>query len=215
VKLQVVVTGGGGALGQALVRAIAQKQTLVGPGGAGVPVDRILAVDRIQPPGLFLDARLEYVRAEYEQPRFLARMMGINTASFFHLAPVDEGGESDEPAPADRSAALDALEHALAVSIDATRALLDACRHQAVLPRLVHAGYAPAPDGALPQTTRATCAAISELLAWEAARQGLVDVRCVRLPLSPIDAQRAAQALIDAHELAVDAQRVARIVDAG
>ncbi len=212
--LQIVVTGGCGALGQALVRAIAQRATLSGPAGTGVPVDRILAVDRIQPAGLFLDARLEYVRAEYEQPRFLARMMGINTASVFHLAPADEGGEPDAPAPADRSAALDALEHALVVGIDATRALLDACRHQAVLPRLVHAGFAPPPDGALPQTTRAACAAISELLAWEAARRGLLDLRCVRLPPAPIDAQGAAQALIDAHELAVDAHRLARIVDA-
>ncbi|HXW65003.1 MAG TPA: hypothetical protein VEK74_07975, partial [Burkholderiaceae bacterium] len=77
--MQVVVTGASSPLGQATLQAIAARGVLARDAGHPIPVRRIIAVDRTQPAALFLDSRIEYVRGDYEQPRFLARMMGTAT----------------------------------------------------------------------------------------------------------------------------------------
>lgn len=98
--MQVVVTGAGTALGQALLQAIAVRGALRRGDGDPVPVRRIIAVDRTQPAALYVDARIEYVRGDYEQPRFLARMMGASTDSVFHLSALGAGAVPG-PRPAD------------------------------------------------------------------------------------------------------------------
>jgi len=66
--VQLLVTGASTPLGQGLLRALAARGALTRD-GAAAPIARILGVDREQPPGLFVDERVEYVCGEYEQPR--------------------------------------------------------------------------------------------------------------------------------------------------
>lgn len=198
--MQVVVTGASSPLGQALLHAIAQRGTLLRADGQAVPVRRILAVDRTQSPGgLFIDPRIEYVRGDYEMPRFLARMMGTGTDSIFHLSVLDV--DDSEPV------GLLSLETALERTVDTTRMLLDACQYQTAPVKLVLAGTQggwPA-GGALPPGTRDTCAAMCELLLNDSARRRLVDARSVRLPVwgagAVVDPADAAQRLLRAHEV--------------
>jgi len=240
--VQLVVTGACSALGQALLRTLAARGTLSRADGEPVAITRVIAVDRVQPAALFLDPRIEYVRGDYELPRFLARMMGTITDSVFHLsalgAGLDEAGR-----PAD-------LEAALLGSVDTTRALLDACGFQSAPPKLVFASAMQArmDGGRLPAGTDGVCAALCELLLIECHRRAIIDLRCVRLPclvgdrstaqailleklLAPyamhapqadasartpfpvLHLSRAASALVQAHELAYSATEAERVMD--
>ena len=174
--MQVVVTGASSALGQAVLRAIVAQGALTLGEGSLTPVRRIIAVDRTQPAALFLDSRVEYVRGDYEQSRFLARMMGTATDSVFHLSPLGAGTVAG-PELVDLSAAL-------LRSFDTTRVLLEACRFQKAPPKLILASTVEArPEtGPWPQGSQGVFLALCELLVVEGARHRLVDARCVRLP---------------------------------
>jgi nucleoside-diphosphate-sugar epimerase len=204
--MQIVVTGGGSPLGQALLHAILARALLRRVDGEAVPVRRIIAVDRTQPANLLVDDRIEYVRGDYELPRFLPRMMGAATDSVFHLAPL---GAADGVAP--DAGGLEAL---LSRSLDTTRALVEACRFQTAIPTLVYAGLdpiRPPADRATclpPESATGICVAMCELLLVESARRGIVDLRSLRLPgafgdgaEASVPPQAAAAALVDAHEL--------------
>ena len=174
--MQIVVTGASSPLGQALLRGLAAKGSLLEVDGP-VPIRRILAVDRAQGPALFVDDRIEYVCGAFEQPRFLARMMGTATDGIFHLAALDPGPEEGGDPAGD-------LESDLTRTWDGTRALLDACRFQAALPKVVIASTTEAAgEGGCdaPRSRAGTLAAMCELLIAEGARRRIVQSRCVRL----------------------------------
>lgn len=198
--MQIVVTGAGTELGQELLRAIVARGQLQRAEGGPVPVRRILGVDRVQPATLFVDDRIEYVRGDYEQPRFLARVMGAATDSVFHL--------SARGAACGVAADGGGLEMAFMRSVDTTRALLDVCRFHAHPLRVVFAGTRDLRShaDAVPQSTDAICVDICESLLLESARHSLLDLRSVRLPAGGAEQlptpmlARAAAALLDAHE---------------
>jgi nucleoside-diphosphate-sugar epimerase len=213
--MQVVVTGACTPLGQALLRALVARSALAaGASGAAVPVRRIIAVDRAQSGALFVDERIEYVRGDYELPRFLARMMGVATGSVFHLSALAAtAGLGAAPGEGTADDAGRMLDTALAHSVDTTRALIDACRLQTLVPRLVMASALPparSGDG-VPASTDDACTAICELLVIEYARRGLIDARCVRMPPASGSAAEV-QALIDAHERPRAAAPAAQII---
>lgn len=174
--MQIVVTAGATPFGQALLRALVAHAGFPGPDGARRPVAHILSVDHVQPGRLFVDERIDYVRGEYEQPRFLARVMGACTDGVFHLAGL---GAATGP----RGDGV-GLEVAFLHSVDLTRALLDACSYQPAPPVVVSvaSGFARAGAGGLPEESDDACAALCELILLEGARRKVVDLRCVRLP---------------------------------
>ena len=174
--MQLVVTGACSVLGQALLRAIVARGSLSTSVGGPVPVQRIIAVDRTQPARLYVEPRVEYVCGNFEQSRFLARVMGTATDSIFHLAPLG--------AAAGIGGNLEDLDLALMRSLDTTRSLVDACQFQSAQPRLVLASAAAArhDPGAPPATVEGVCSALCELFLLECARRGYVDLRGVRLP---------------------------------
>ncbi len=189
--MQIVVTGASSPLGQSLLRGLAAKGSLSEADGP-VPIRRILAVDRAQGPALFLDDRIEYVRGAFEQPRFLARMMGTATDAIFHLAALDPGPEEGEDPAVD-------LESDLTRTWDGTRALLDACRFQTVQPKVVIASTVEAAGQGGCEAARSRAgalAAMCELLIAEGARRRIVQSRCVRLA-TLADESALAQAVAD------------------
>ncbi len=170
--MTVLVTGAAGFLGSRLVRALLDTP-------AGWPrVDRIVAVDR--EPGVVDDPRVETRVGALDDPAFVAGLVGDDVRVVYHLAAVLSGG-----AEAD-------FDHGLRVNVDATRALLEACRGQGRRPRFVLAstiavfgGPLPAvvhDDQALrPQSSYGTSKAIAELLVVEYGRKGFVDGLACRL----------------------------------
>jgi nucleoside-diphosphate-sugar epimerase len=169
--MQVMVVGGAGVLGQALVRAIVTRGVLTRSDGSPAPVRRVIAVDRTQLPRLFVHPCVEYVRADLSTPRLLATVMGTVTDSVFHAW---DGG--------DLAGAGQTRAFAL---IDSMRDLFAACARHAGRTKVVLASsYAADPAaGALPASQDGLTALIGELLLTEAGRRGEVDGRALRLAL--------------------------------
>ena len=195
--MQVVVTGASTDLGQELLRAIVERGALRRSDGSAAPVRRLLAVDRVQSVAMYVHDQIEYVRGDYEQPRFLARMMGAARDCVFHLSALGAGAGIDGGA--------EGIDLALLRSVDTTRALLDACRFQMHPPRLVFAGMSGlrSKANAVPESTDAICVDICESLLVECARRGIVDLRSVRLPgagATTLDLAQSAAALLEAHD---------------
>ena len=178
--MQVVVIGGAGVLGQALLRAIVARGVLTRADGVPAPVRRVISVDRSQPPRLFVESHVEYVRAEPGSPHLLQHVMGTVTDSVFHAWDSGTGGGRATPS------------FALA---DSLRELLEACALQSSRPKVVLASSFAA-DGAvdatgtvadapraLPASEDGLTALVGELLLTEAARAGRIDGRALRLPM--------------------------------
>ncbi len=175
--MQIVVIGGAGVLGQALLRAIVARGALTRADGVPAPVRRVIAIDRAQPAKLFVESRVEYVRADVGGARLMQAVMGTLTDSVFHV--WDGGAGGGQPTPS----------FALA---DSLRDLFAACQLQSARPKVVLAGsFAAEGDGGIsneapsapPQSREGLTALIGELLLEEAARRGKVDGRTLRLAL--------------------------------
>jgi nucleoside-diphosphate-sugar epimerase len=175
--MQIVVIGGAGVLGQALLKAIVARGVLTRGDAVPAPVRRVIAVDPTQPPRLFVEPRVEYVRADLGSARLLPAVMGTLTDSVFHV--WDGGAGAGQATPA----------FALA---DSLRDLFAACRLQSSRPKVVLASSFAA-EGAgepatgvhatLPPSREGLTALVGELLLEEAARRGQVDGRALRLPM--------------------------------
>jgi len=174
--MQIVVIGGAGVLGQALLRAIVARGVLTRSDSVPAPVHRLIAVDRMQPPRLFVEPRVEYVRADPAVPRLLQAVMGTATNSIFHA--WDSGAGAGHSTPS----------FALA---DSLRDLFEACHRQSSRPKVVLASSFAADFGsnqadaarALPASQDGLTALVGELLLEEATRRGQVDGRVLRLPM--------------------------------
>ena len=177
--MQIVVIGGCGVLGQALLKAIVERGVLTRADGVPVPVRRVIAVDRSQPARLFVEARVEYVRAEPGVPRVLQAVMGVATDAVFHAW--------DAGAGAGRWTSSFALA-------DSLRDLLAVCAQQSSRPKVVLASsfaavcraetLAAEPQArALPASQNGMTALVGELLLEEARRNGGIDGRALRLPM--------------------------------
>jgi nucleoside-diphosphate-sugar epimerase len=179
--MKVVVTGGAGFLGQLLIRTLCERGKLTRSDGTETRITRILSIDQTQTGKLFVDDRVEYAAGDISSSGFLARSLSRDTDSVFHLAAVVSGG-----AEAD-------FDLGMRVNIDATRALLDACREQHGRPRLVFTSSVaafgvPLPDVVTDATTPTPRSSygvqklIGELLVGDYSRKGYIDGRSVRLP---------------------------------
>jgi len=176
--MQVVVIGGAGVLGQALLKAIVARGVLTRSDGVPAPVRRVIAVDRRQSARLFVEPRVEYVRADLDSPRLLQAVMGIATDSVFHAWDSGAGGGRSTPS----FALADSLRDLFAVSE------LQSSRPKVVLASsfAANSGTAaaqPDPARALPASEDGLTALVGELLVEEATRRGRVEGRALRLPM--------------------------------
>jgi nucleoside-diphosphate-sugar epimerase len=179
--MKIVITGGAGFLGQQLIRALLARGMLARPDGAQLPIERIIAVDPVTAGPLVVDDRVEYVAGDIGNGSLLSHVLAADTDSVFHLAAVVSGA-----AEAD-------FDLGMRVNLDATRALLEACRHQRAVPKVVFASSVavfgtPLPDVVTDDTTPTPRSSygvqklISELLVGDYTRKGFIDGRSVRLP---------------------------------
>ena len=178
--MQVVVTGGAGFIGRRLVRQLLQQGTLLGLDGRPRTIERITIVDAVAADDLS-DPRLDHVVGDISDPATVKGTITADTSSIFHLAAVVSGmAEAD-------------FGLGLKINVDASRLILEACRHAGHRPRLVFASsvavYGGAPSDTMhdttaptPRTSYGTQKAMVELLINDYSRRGFVDGRVLRLP---------------------------------
>jgi nucleoside-diphosphate-sugar epimerase len=178
--MNIVITGGSGFLGRRLAETLLERGRLRGPDGLDTIIDRITLVDVAVAPG-FADDRIRQITGDVADRQLLERAIDHETTSVFHLAAVVSGqAEAD-------------FDLGMRVNLDASRHLLEVCRHHGHRPRLVftssvavYGGELPAsvPDSlaVTPQTSYGTQKAMAELLINDYTRRGFVDGRSLRLP---------------------------------
>jgi len=173
--MRIIVTGGGGFLGQRLIHRLLRD------GVGGQPVTTVVALDIVAAAPV-PDRRVRSVAGDLCDPATLAAAVegGVDVA--FHLAAVVSGqAEAD-------------LALGLRVNVDGTRALLDALAATGDRPRLVFASSVAAfgrvgADGFVDDATTPKPASsygaekvIGEYLVADRTRRGDLDGRSLRLP---------------------------------
>jgi len=167
--MKALITGGGGFLGSRLAQALKAKH----------PDARITLLDVAFPPGA--DEQFTCITGDVSSPEVLAKALGTDTDSVFHLAAVVSGG-----AEAD-------FDLGYRVNLDGTRNLLEACRKLSKPAKMVYASSVAAFGGTLPdvlddsttptpQTSYGTQKVIGEYFVADWTRKGLLDGRSLRLP---------------------------------
>lgn len=181
--MKVVITGGGGFLGNQLARALTKRGTLTGPSGQQEPIDHLTLFDKFIPndrlEGL---ENAEAVSGDIADRDTVFSLIDRDDIAIFHLASMVSGECEVE------------FDDALAVNLDGGRHLLEAARALDSTPRLVFASSIAAYGGAVmpaavgdstkrsPQTTYGVTKVICELLINDYSRKGFLDGRGARLP---------------------------------
>ena len=178
---RIVITGGGGFLGQRLARELLSHPDRIDL-TAGDNFDReIVLVDIAPPQKGIVDSRVRFLAGDITHPQFIKEILGSDPDAIFHLAAVVSGA-----AEAD-------FDLGMRVNLDGTRALLEACRGLGRPPRVVFASSLavfgpPLPEVVtdsttpIPQSSYGTQKLIGEFLVAEFTRKGFIDGRVVRLP---------------------------------
>ncbi len=171
--MKILVTGAAGFLGSRLAKALLA-------GAQGLPkVSQLVAVDTAACP--IDDPRVDCRTGTITDDRFTRSIVETDVDAVYHLAAVVSGQAEAE------------FDLGMRVNIDATRALLEACRCLRKPPRFiftstlaVFGGSLPAivPDdiAVAPQSSYGSAKAIVELLVHEYSRKGFVDGIVCRLP---------------------------------
>lgn len=175
--MQIVVTGGAGFLGARLIRALLAAQDTGRPGLP--PFDTVLSLDL--GPCTVQDPRVISRVGNITDPDLAAAVIGPETSALFHLAAVVSGQAEAE------------FDIGMAVNLDGTRTLLDACRNRADRPFVffssslaVFGANCPPVVGddqvLRPRSSYGTQKAIGELLVADYSRKGFIRGIVGRLP---------------------------------
>ena len=168
--MKVLISGGGGFLGQGVARALAAR-------GAA---DEIVLFDRAFGPQSLEHPRVERVTGDVLDRDLVAQACDGADAVFHLASVVSAGAEAD-------------FDLGMRVNVDGMRNVLEACRSLRSPPKLVFTSSVAAFGGELPpvvldstaatpRSSYGTQKAIGELLVNDYTRKGYIDGRTVRLP---------------------------------
>src|SRR5207248_1145535 len=177
--MKILVTGAAGFLGSRLAKALLA-------GAPGLPaVSKLVAVDTLARP--IEDPRVAWRVGTIADDQFTRLIVESDVDAVYHLAAVVSGQAETE------------FDLGMRVNVDATRALLEACRRLKKPPRFiftstlaVFGGALPAmvPDdiAVMPQSSYGAEKAIAEVLVNEYSRRRFIDGVVCRLPTVAIRA---------------------------
>lgn len=182
--MKVVITGGGGFLGNQLGRAVLNRGRLTGVSGGEEEVDRLVLFDVgfSEAAKSGLDERAAFVAGDIANRGEVFSLVDRDDISVFHLASM-VSGECEQR-----------FDDAMRVNLDGGRNVFEACRARASTPRVVFASSIAAFGGsampmvvgdetkATPQTTYGMTKVIGELMINDYTRKGFIDGRAARLP---------------------------------
>ncbi|MGL6565036.1 D-erythronate dehydrogenase [Aeromonas dhakensis] len=186
--MQIIITGGGGFLGQKLARALLHSS---------LPFSELLLVDIQEPPAL-ADPRVRCLQADLTAPGVAESLISERTAVVYHLAAiVSSHAEQD-------------FDLGWQVNLDTTHSLLEACRHTRPGIRFIFTSSLAVYGGPLPELVNDGTAltptssygaqkAMGELLVNDYSRKGYVDGLALRLPticVRPGKPNRAASSFV-------------------
>jgi nucleoside-diphosphate-sugar epimerase len=183
--VNILITGGSGFLGARVARALLAQGRLALRGAAPQAIERITLADRAAPPAdLEADPRVTFIGGDLLELASARDLPPRGTQLVFHLAAaVSAECERD-------------FDLGMRSNLDATRALLEACRAQGTAPVFVFASSlavfgkqpgrelpVPVEDDSLPtpQSSYGIQKFICEQLVADYARKGFVAGRSVRL----------------------------------
>jgi D-erythronate 2-dehydrogenase len=170
--MQIIITGGGGFLGQRLAKALLNST---------IPFDELLLVDIVLPANPDQDARVHCRQTDLSEPGAAAALITSETSIIFHLAAiVSSQAEND-------------FDLGWRVNLEVTRQLLEACRRTKTGIRFVFSSSLAVFGGPLPaivndttsvtpRSSYGTQKAMGELLLNDYSRKGFVDGLALRLP---------------------------------
>ena len=167
--MNVLITGAAGFLGRRLAGALLEAN-----------VGQLLLLDREKPAG-FDDARVVALAGDIANAGDVAAALSREIDTVFHLAAVVSG-----------EAEVD-FDLGMRVNIEGSRVLLEACRHQGKVPRVVFtssvAVFGPSANVQIddstavdPRSSYGMEKAVAEFLLKDYTRRGLVDGVALRLP---------------------------------
>jgi D-erythronate 2-dehydrogenase len=179
--VRILITGGGGFIGQKVARALVGRGGLAREPQAATELSELVLFDQAFPPNRLEDARVQYVAGDMLDHDLLARTCAPQVDAVFHFASVvSAGAEAD-------------FDLGMRVNVDGMRNLLETCRAQRTPPRFVFTSSVAVFGGdlpevvldttpATPQSSYGTQKVIGELLVSDYTRKGFIDGRTVRLP---------------------------------
>lgn len=186
--MHIVITGGAGFIGKKLAAALLASDGITLEGQAKRPLERLTLFDVVQAEGLPDDTRLRTIAGNITDSDQIADLITDDVDAVFHLAAiVSANAEAD-------------FDLGIAVNLDGTRHILEACRSQGSgprpvgsTPRVVFASSVAVYGGDMPevgyddmilnpQTSYGAQKAAGELLLNDYSRKGFVDGRALRLP---------------------------------
>lgn len=178
--MRILITGGGGFIGQKVARALIERAGAAAEPQAPTQPSELILFDQAFP-HRFEDPRVRYVTGDILDRDLIAQTCAPQIDAVFHFASVVSGG-----AEAD-------FDLGMRVNVDGMRNVLEVCRAHELPPRFVFTSSVAAFGGDLPdvvldttaptpQSSYGTQKVIGELLVSDYTRKGFIDGRTVRLP---------------------------------
>jgi len=174
--MQVLITGGGGFLGQRLAIELLKPGRLVGGN-----IVKITLFDKVFPINKLEDPRLEYIVGDLGDAAIIKKAIGERPDVIFHLAAI-VSGEAEKK-----------FELGMRINFHASLELLEFCRSLSYCPRIIFASSCAVFGGEVskvivdetasrPRSSYGTQKAMTDLLLNDYSRRGYVDARSLRLP---------------------------------
>ncbi len=179
--MHIVITGGAGFIGKKLAASLLSKDVMTLSGAGDRRLEKLTLFDVTAASGLPDDPRLAMVNGNIADAAEVKALISEDVDAVYHLAAiVSANAEAD-------------FDLGLAVNLNGTRNVLEACRKRPNPPRLVFASSVAVYGGDMPavgydqmilnpQTSYGAQKAAGELMLNDYSRKGFVDGRALRLP---------------------------------